>query len=271
MLEREWIPIAVTLLLFSGLIAAWVWYTRTRTNYTLVQAVLFLINRLVTRLLWRTRISGPLPIGPHSGAVIVSNHNSGIDPLLIQLASNRVVHWMVASEYWNYPVMSVVFRSLGSIPVARRGVDTAATKQAIRLAKEGELVGLFPEGRINTTPALLLPGRSGAALIAIKARVPVIPVYIADAPYNGSALGPFLMTAKARVVVGRPIDLSEYFGRDNSKEALGELTKRFLQEIARLAGAEDFEPQLAGKHWNLDGLPAADTVQDVETPEPDQV
>ena len=57
------------------------------------------------------------------------------------------------------------------------------------------------------------------------------------------------MTAKARVIVGKPIDLSPYFGRDNDKAVLQELTKLFLKEIARLAGVDDFEPQLAGRHW----------------------
>ena len=130
---------------------------RTRTNYTLGQAIWFLINRLVNAGSVAHQSSGRLPIARNS-AVIVSNHRSGIDPLLIQVASDRVVHWMVAGEYWKYPVMRLVFDSLGAIPVGRRGIDTAATKQAIRLAEQGGLVGLFPEGRINTTPDLLLPG-----------------------------------------------------------------------------------------------------------------
>ena len=237
-------------LVLSAALAAWVWYTLGRTNYTLGQSFWLLINRLITTLLWRTKISGPIPVGPRSGAILVSNHRSGIDPLLIQPAGNRIVHWMVASEYWQYPMMGLVFRTLRAIPVGRRGIDTAATKQAIRLAKEGGLVGIFPEGRINTTADLLLPGRPGAALIALRARVPVIPVYIADAPYNGSALGPFLMTAKVRVTIGQPIDLSAYFDRQKDKDLLGELTRRFMQEIARLAGDDAFEPQLAGKNWH---------------------
>jgi 1-acyl-sn-glycerol-3-phosphate acyltransferase len=229
-----------------------------------------LINRLMTTLLWRTKISGPLPVGPRDGAIIVSNHGSGIDPLLIQPASNRVVHWMVAGEYWKYPLMGNVFRTLRSIPVGRRGVDTAATKQAIRLAKEGGLVGIFPEGRINTGPDLLLPGRPGAALIAIRARVPVIPVYIADAPYNGTALGPFLMSAKVRVTVGRPIDLSAYFDRQKDKDVLAEVTRRILQEIARLAGDDKFQPQLAGKNWHPDDPAATDLSESTATGEKPQ-
>jgi 1-acyl-sn-glycerol-3-phosphate acyltransferase len=252
MVERVLTGVVVIVLALVATWAFWLWRTMRRTHYTLPQAIWYFINLAVNKLRWRTTVSGTLPIGPDQGAVIVCNHRSGIDPLLIQMATERVVHWMVAGEYFEYRIMAACFRSLGSIPVGRRGVDTAATKLAIRLAKEGKLVGLFPEGRINTTDALLLPGRPGAALIALKAGVPVIPCYIEGAPYNGSALGPFLMTAHARVTIGQPIDLSSYFGREHDREVLAELTKRFLKEIAHLAKNDAFEPQLAGKRWHPD-------------------
>ncbi len=254
-LVKAIIVLAVAL---SAALAAWVWYTLRRTRYTLGQSFWLTINRLFNTLLWRTRVSGRIPIGPGQGAILVSNHRSGIDPMLIQPASDRIVHWMVASEYWKFAIMGLVFRTLRAIPVGRRGVDTAATKQAIRLAREGGLVGIFPEGRINTGSDLLLPGRSGAALVALRARVPVIPVYIAGAPYNGTALGPFLMAAKVRVVVGQPIDLSAYFDGQRDKEVLGKITLRLLKEIALLAGDSGFEPQLAGKSWHPDDSTAAE-------------
>jgi 1-acyl-sn-glycerol-3-phosphate acyltransferase len=204
---------------------------------------------LVTRLLWRAEVVGQLDLPDSQGAVIVSNHQSGVDPLLLQLANYRVVHWLVAREYYNMPVISKLFKHLESIPVNRGGIDTAATKLAIRYAQEGGLVGLFPEGRVNSTAALLLPGRPGAALIAVRAHVPVIPIYVEGVPYDGTALGSFFMTGKARVTIGRPIDISSYYDRDNDRTVLQDLTKRFLKEIAKLAGVDDFEPQLAGKHW----------------------
>jgi len=242
------LPVIVLSLFAVGLVA-WALLSWHRTRYTLPQAFLYLVNTLFTRILWRTQVSGRLPVAPDEGAVIVSNHRSGIDPLLIQLTTDRVVHWLVAREYVEHPVMAWVFRILGSIPVNRGGVDTAATKQAIRLARQGGIIGLFPEGRVNVTDQLLLPGRPGAALIALKARVPVIPCYVEDSPYDGTALGSFLMTGKARVVVGKPIDLSEFQEGHGGREVLEELTRRFLVEIARLAGRDDFEPQLAGKRW----------------------
>lgn len=222
-----------------------------RSYYTLPQAVMYFVNIVVTTLMWRVRVSGKLPLEPGKAAVIVSNHISGIDPLLIQRTTDRCVHWMVAKEYMNHPAMAWGFRILQVISVNRGGVDTAATKQAIRLLEQGEPVGMFPEGRINTDPkeTLLLPGRPGAAWVALRSRVPVIPCYVAGAPYNGTALGSFLIPAHARVIVGQPIDISEFYERADDREVQEELTKRFLKEIAKLAGHEEFEPMLAGRRW----------------------
>jgi 1-acyl-sn-glycerol-3-phosphate acyltransferase len=237
------------LLALAAALACWIIVAWRKTPYTFFQFFLYLVNTFFARVLWRTTISGPLPIARGQGAVIVSNHCSGIDPLLIQLSTERIVHWMVAREYFEMFGISIVFRTLESIPVNRGGVDTASTKTAIRLAQNGEVVGLFPEGRVNLTDALLLPGRPGAALIALKARVPVIPCYVEDAPYDGTALGSFFMSAHAKVTIGQPIDLTPYFGRENDKTVLQDLTKMFLVEIAKLAGVPDFQPTLAGRNW----------------------
>jgi 1-acyl-sn-glycerol-3-phosphate acyltransferase len=234
----------LALALVVWIVAAW-----RATPYTWWQFLLHLTNIFFTRILWRGEVVGTLDLPEKQGAVIVCNHSSGIDPLLIQLCTLRIVHWMVAREYYYMPVLSIIFKNMGSIPVNRGGIDTAATKMAIRIAQEGGLVGLFPEGRINLTDELLLPGRPGAALIALRAGVPVVPCYVEGAPYDGTALGSFFMAAKARVTVGKPIDLSPFLGRENDKTVLQDLTKLFLKEIARLAGDENFQAQLAGRNW----------------------
>lgn len=249
MFDQESVIAMLIVLVLLAALGGWGLFTWNKTRYTLAQAALYFINTLFTRVLWRTTLSGPLSVPPGQGAVIVCNHSSGIDPLLIQLTTDRVVHWMVAREYISHPAMAWAFRMLKSIPVNRGGIDTAATRQAIRLVREGGLVGLFPEARVNLTNELLLPGRPGAAMIALRAKAPVIPCYVSDAPYDGTALGSFLMTAKAHVEVGQPIDLSPYYGREKESGVLQDLTRRFLIEIARLAGVENYEPKLAGKKW----------------------
>src|SRR5207247_6900030 len=157
------------------------------------------INYVIAKLMWRTRLEGPMPVQPGQGAVIVANHRSGIDPCFIQVAVRRVVYWMVAREYVEAKFIGSVLRALQVIPVGRGGVDTAATKLAIRLAQEGGLVGMFPEGRIDETKdQLFLPGRPGTALVALRGRVPIIPVYIEGAPYDGTPTGPIKMRANVR-------------------------------------------------------------------------
>jgi 1-acyl-sn-glycerol-3-phosphate acyltransferase len=245
-LSPELLAAAVLAALAAGL-AGLVWRARRRLQLTLGQSFWYGVNYLIARILWRARVSGPLPVADDRGAVIVCNHRSSLDPSFIEIATNRVVHWMVAKEYCTHWAMGRILRVAEVIPVNRGGVDTQATKAAIRYARAGGLVALFPEGRINTSENLLLPGRPGAAMIALKARVPVIPCYVHGSPYDGTSLGCLFMPAKVELKIGQPIDLSEYYGREDEREVLQELTKRFLTAIATLAGEPDFQPKLAGR------------------------
>jgi len=242
-------------------LAVWVLVAWRRSRFTFFQAFLAFGNLFFARVLWRTERSGVLPVAPGEGALIVCNHSSGVDPNVIQVCTDRVVHWMVAREYFEMPVLNWAFRATNTIPVNRAGVDTASTKMAIRLAQGGGLVGLFPEGRINTTNELLLPGRPGAALIALRARVKVIPCYVSGVPYDGTPLGSLRMPGRARVAIGKPIDLTPYFGREGDKHVLEELTKRMLVEIANLAGVPDYQPKLAGRQWKNGDTSDADRAE----------
>lgn len=230
-------------------LAAWGWFSWHRTKYKLSQCPLYLYCQIMTRVVWRTQVSGPLPIADDQGAIIVSNHRGSLDPACIALTCRRPVHWMVAKEYCNSLAFGWFFHNLGSIPVNRGGIDTASTRTAIRLAQSGELVGMFPEGRINETGCFLLPGRPGAALVALRAKVPVVPCWMEGMPYDGTVYSSVLMTGKVKVKVGKAIDLSSYYGRENEKGVQEELTLRFLKEIATLGGRPDYEPQLAGRRW----------------------
>jgi 1-acyl-sn-glycerol-3-phosphate acyltransferase len=190
-----------------------------------------------------------LPLRPDEGAVLVSNHRSSVDPFFVQVMAHRDIHWMVAKEYCESPSVGWFLRLVEVIPTNRGGIDTAATKLAIREVQEGKIVGMFPEGRINMTDEPLLPGRPGAAMIALKAGVPIVPCYIEGSPYDETPSSPFFLRARAKVIFGDPIDVSFYADRADDRDAQAEIMLLVLKEIARLAGRDDFEPQLAGKRW----------------------
>lgn len=220
-----------------------------RGRYWPAQWMLLIGAILLTRLLWRTSIPRRLPIGDNEGAVLISNHRSSIDPFFFQIIAHRPVHWMVAKEYCVHPYFRWFLKQCEAIPTNRGGIDAAATRSALRYASSGELVGMFPEGRINITDELMLPVRPGAIVVALRSHVPVIPCYVHGSPYGGTAWSPIIAPARVRVRIGKPIDLSAYYGRESDPQAVREALVVCIRAIAQLAGQPDFEPQVAGRAW----------------------
>ncbi len=218
-------------------------------NFTPWQIVLWYSSKFVVRFLWRAKQPAKLPLVRGQGAVIICNHRSSVDPFFIQSLAEWPLHFMVAREYCEHWGLGFLLRSCEVIPTRRGGIDTAATRTALRFAAAGEVVGMLPEGRINTTDEFMLPVRPGAVMVALKSRVPILPCYLEGVPYGGTPLSPFFMFARVRVVCGELIDLSEYYGRESEEGLLGELTLKVVSELARLAGQDNFQPTLAGRKW----------------------
>ena len=101
-------------------------------------------------------------------------------------------------------------------------------------SKTAKLVGIFPEGRINTTEQLLLPGLAGAAMIAVKAKAPLVPCYLHGSPYDGTTLGCLFMPASVRLEIGAPIDVATHSDR-TPRQTVDDLMAQFIAEIERLA------------------------------------
>ena len=242
-IAMAWI-FGLILLMLCGAWLALLWRKRQPLQMSTLQAVLYGINYLVARILWRAKVVGEFPVGDGQGAVVVSNHRSSLDPSFIQILVDRPVHWMVAAEYFANPVLGYLLRLCMTIPAKRNGLDTTSAKTAIKMALDGSLVGIFPEGTVNETDEFMLPGLPGAALVALKAQVPIVPCYIEGSPYDGTAIGCLLMPAKVTLVIGEPIDLSPYHGREGTREAAEEVTELLMRRVAELAGRPEYEPRV---------------------------
>lgn len=159
------------------------------------------VNRLLSRGYHKLELRSP-PCVPRSGAaILICNHTSGLDPLLIQSTLNRVVVWMMAKEFYDIPWLNPIFRTIEAIPVERSGRDMAATRAAMRALHTGRLLGIFPEGRIENTRQLL-PFQTGVALMAIKTGVPVFPAYLDGTQRRQTMLQAFLHRHEATLAYG---------------------------------------------------------------------
>ncbi len=254
-------------------------------RYTPWERVLYAPVYVLARVLWRVEIEwrDGLARGPSDllaerlpdGALLVANHSCSLDPFFVQLVSGRRVHWMVAGEYFHHFLFGPVLRSYQAIPTNRAGVDTASTKRAIALAKSGRFVGMFPEGRINRTDKPLLSIRPGAAIVAQRASVPLVPIWIDGAPRGYEVYSALFMPARVRIIVG-PAQFcpdSSQEGVSDANESLdgagafsqpGRLAKTervqarddavawiadVMQQSMRLGGNTTERVQLAGRKW----------------------
>lgn len=211
---------------------------------------LYVGERIASGLLWRVRGRNgdgrtqrcPFPVD--SGALIVANHRSPADPIVLwqnhHLGNKqrriRPISYLMAREYYDDRRLNWFYRAMQAIPVARNGQDSSAVRQALKHLKAGDLVGIFPEGGINKGPPGLMEANPGVAFLALSTDAPVYPVYIDGSPVGASMVGSVLKTAKTRVIYGDAIDLSAYRGKKKTQEMLQEVTDLIMTRLADLGG-----------------------------------
>jgi 1-acyl-sn-glycerol-3-phosphate acyltransferase len=188
-------------------------------------------------LLWhQLSIDGHAPLPEVGPAILISNHTCGIDHMLLQSKSRRLLGFMVAREYYEWPSIHWICKYIGCIPVNRDGRDFAATRTAMRALKAGRVLPIFPEGHIVPASGRRLDEmKPGTAYLAIHARVPVIPAYIFGTPETNEIIESLLTPSRAKVIFGEPIDLSDV-GRERAgdKSAQAEVSDRFKQAFLAL-------------------------------------
>lgn len=133
-----------------------------------------IINPLF-HLYFKGKVEGTEYIPNSGGFVVVSNHGSNFDPPLLSAAVRRPVAYMAKEELFEIPILKNAIRLYGAYPVKRGAVDRNTIKAALAYLDAGWGVGLFLSGT-RTSDGKVVDPKPGAALIAAKAQVPLLPV-----------------------------------------------------------------------------------------------
>ena len=143
-------------------------------------SVLWIVSRALGVSMFgvRTRFAEPLP--DCGGLIVLSSHQSHLDPLLLGLACDRRLSSLARSSLYTFKPFGFIITALDAVPIDRNASAVAAMKTVIKRLEDGAAVIIFPEGT-RTASGRLGEIKSGFALIAKKAKVPIVPVAIVGA------------------------------------------------------------------------------------------
>lgn len=206
--------------------------------------------RVLFKIYFRSRVIGRENIPNEGVCIFVANHTSFIDPLLICSVVPRCIHYITYAFFYYHPAIHWYCKRVYCIPIKKEGNDISALKQALRLLKKGELLGIFPEGE-RSESGKLSKGQPGVALIALKSRVPIVPIGISGA-YEAFPRGSkFPKPRPVTVTFGKPFFLDEYIEPGDKKSVNGQLyaTEVIMAKIAELCGQQEaFTPNVLKTH-----------------------
>lgn len=160
--------------------------------------------------------------------IMMGNHTTMLDPFMMALAvPKQQIRFIGKKELWKFPPFAWFANSINAIPVDRHNTDMEAMRACMRVTREGHVLGIFPEGTRHHK-GLMTELESGVAMIALRSKVPLVPVYIAG------KLGFF---RKLHVYVGQPIMMDDLRAEGINTQTCQALLGRITETYAALDAA----------------------------------
>ncbi|MFC4022926.1 lysophospholipid acyltransferase family protein [Oceanobacillus longus] len=176
------------------------------------------IVALILFPLYRIQIIGKENI-PKTGPVIIcSNHISNFDPPVVGITSPRDIYFMAKGELFEKPFLGKLLLGIRAFPVKRGLSDRNALRKGLGILKDGNTLGLFPEGTRSKSGKLGKP-LAGVGFFALRSEATIIPCAI---------IGPYKAFKRLKVVYGKPMDIQQF---RTAKSSPQEMADAIMQEI----------------------------------------
>jgi len=191
-------------------------------------AVLWVLSRTLGVALFGYRVRFAAPLPAQGGLLVLSTHQSHLDPLLVGLALDRRISSLARSSLYAFGPFAAAIRALDAVPIDRNASMVQALKAVIARLERGAAVLIFPEGT-RTTDGRMGEVRPGFALMARKAGVPIVPVAIVGAYECWPRTRLLPRPGRIRLEFGLPITPERYASLDDR-----ELTKLCTDHLREL-------------------------------------
>lgn len=195
----------------------------------------FLLSPLV-KLIWIKRVNGLENIPKKGPVIIAANHSSYFDFICFIAVCPRKIYYLAAEKFYKSRFWRPLVKLTGQIKVERQtGDKTEAIEKADSILKRGDILGIYPEGTRSADGEIHKPF-IGVAKFALKNKVLVVPIGIKGTFKILPRQKRFPRFKKiAEINIGRPMNFSQYFGQEENKEVLNEITNEIMAEIANLS------------------------------------
>ena len=191
------------------------------------------LTYLFCKVMGHIETQGVENIPREGGVLLVSNHISLLDPVIIGSAANREVNFMARSNVFNVPLLGRIISVFNAYPVNRGKPDLGALRRTISLLKTGHAALIFPEGT-RSFDGKLGKAHDGACFIAHRANVPTIPVFHRGAEKMMPRGSKRIRRAKLSVTFGNPIDFSEIVESEIKREMYQQMGVQMMGAISNL-------------------------------------
>lgn len=193
------------------------------------------LNSLVCRVMYGVAPVIPSPLPKTGPALLVSDHSTMGDPLVLLVTAGRPLQFLMAKEIYERWGIKWVFRAFQTIPVRRGAMDIRAIRSMMRALENEEVVAVFPEGGIDNFRDE--SGHLGVAYLAVKAGAPIVPVsiqWVGERPL--SIWGTLFTPGHVKVRYGEPLRFPQ---RNNpQREELQVITRHTMRCIKELRESE---------------------------------
>jgi 1-acyl-sn-glycerol-3-phosphate acyltransferase len=194
-----------------------------------------------SRVLWGARIEGVEHLPRTGPFILVSNHCSNLDPLMLGWASGhqigRVVHFMAKIEMRGWPIIGWLATQAGVYFVRRGEGDRAAQRFSLEALAAGAPIAIFPEGT-RSRDGHLKAGKPGAALIAMRSGAPIVPAAVSGTQRIFPLGARFPRASRVRIRIGEPFSLPHEPSGRLDRAAMAEGTERIMAAIEALLPEE---------------------------------
>lgn len=180
------------------------------------------------KIFWRIKFLNTenIPQNLNSGLLVISNHQTYLDPFWISLPIKRDLRYMAWDKAFDWFFVGFLIRQLGAFPVNTKFGSRKSYKQAAKLLREGKTLMVFPEAAREFANGKLLPFKPGAAKLAMEAQVPILPVTIRGANRVWAREMKFPRLAKIEIIFHPVLYLEDYVSEltpENLTEKLREI------------------------------------------------